>query len=179
MPFSFQRLDIPDVVLIEPKIFEDRRGFFMETYHYQDFEKAGIPQVFVQDNHSRSQKGVLRGLHFQIEPFAQGKLVRCVRGGIFDVAVDIRKESPTCGKWVAATLTEENRCILWIPRGFAHGYLSLQDGTEILYKTDQLYSTEHERGIRWNEPDLSIRWPLDDPIISDKDGRLPGLKDLV
>ena len=179
MPFSFQRLEVPDVVLIEPKLFEDRRGFFMETYHQGDFEKAGILQAFVQDNHSRSQKGVLRGLHFQKEPFAQGKLVRCIRGSVFDLAVDVRKGSATYGKWVGVTLSEESRCILWIPRGFAHGYLVLQDGTEILYKTDNFYSPGHEQGIIWNDPDLSIRWPLEDPIISDKDRIFPCLKDAV
>jgi dTDP-4-dehydrorhamnose 3,5-epimerase len=176
MPFNFKSLEISEVILIEPTVFEDVRGFFMESYHQRDFEKAGIPLVFVQDNHSRSKKGVLRGLHYQKEPMAQGKLVRCVRGAIFDVAVDIRRGSPTYGKWVGVVLSEENRNILWIPKGFAHGYLALQDDNEVLYKTDRLYSPDHERGIIWNDPDLAIEWPMQSPIISDKDAKYPRLK---
>lgn len=177
MAFNFKRLEIPDVILIEPRVFADERGFFMETYHKRDFEKAGIPQVFVQDNHSRSKKNVLRGLHYQLEPMAQGKLIRCVRGTIFDIAVDIRKQSPTFGKWVGTNLSEENKLVLWVPRGFAHGYLALEGNTEVLYKTDQFYSPEHERGIIWNDPDIAIKWPVEDPIVSKKDAKFPKLKD--
>ena len=177
MPFIFKNLEIPDVILIEPRVFEDERGFFMETYHQRDFEKAGIHQLFVQDNHSRSKKGVLRGLHYQKEPMAQGKLVRCVRGAVFDVAVDIRKGSSTYGKWTGIVLSEENRQILWVPRGFAHGYLAQDDNTEIIYKTDQFYSPEHERGILWKDPDLAIRWPIENPKVSEKDAMLPKLKE--
>ncbi|MCI0530133.1 MAG: dTDP-4-dehydrorhamnose 3,5-epimerase, partial [Nitrospira sp.] len=131
MLFSFKRLEIPDVLLIEPEAFQDARGFFMEIYHQKDFKKAGITQNFVQDNHSRSKKGVVRGLHYQNEPMAQGKLVRCVRGSVFDVAVDLRKGSPTYTRWLSVTLSESNRSILWIPRGFAHGYMALQDDAEV------------------------------------------------
>ena len=175
MPFLFKRLEIPDLVLIEPKVFEDERGFFMETYREPDFEKAGISQDFVQDNHSRSKKGVLRGLHYQKEPMAQGKLVRCVRGAIFDVGVDLRRGSPTYARWVGTVLSEENRLSLWIPRGFAHGYLALENESEVIYKTDNLYSPKHERGIIWNDPDIGIQWPIENPIVSKKDGEYLGL----
>lgn len=177
MPFNFKRLEIPDVVLIEPRVFKDARGFFMETFQQKDFEKFGIAQVFVQDNHSRSKKGVLRGLHYQKGPMAQGKLVRCVRGAIFDVAVDIRKRSATYGKWVGIVLSEENRFILWIPRGFAHGYLALQDDTEVFYKADNFYSPEQEEGIIWSDPEIGIQWPIASPIVSDKDAGYPKLRD--
>ena len=176
MRFTFKNLQIPGLVLIEPHAFEDERGFFMETYHRKDFEKAGIPQVFVQDNHSRSKKNVLRGLHYQIEPMAQGKLVRCVRGTILDIAVDIRKQSPTFGKWVGTNLSGENKLVLWVPRGFAHGYLALEGNTEVLYKTDEFYSPEHERGIIWSDPDIAIKWPVETPIVSKKDAKFPTLK---
>jgi dTDP-4-dehydrorhamnose 3,5-epimerase len=178
MPFDFKRLEIPDVVLIEPAVFEDDRGFFMETYRQKEFEKICIAQVFVQDNHSRSKKGVLRGLHYQKEPVAQGKLVRCIRGVIFDVAVDLRQGSPTFGKWIGTTLSEENRHILWIPRGFAHGYVALEDNTEVFYKTDNLYSVQHERGIIWNDPEINIRWPVSSPIVSQKDTTYPKLREM-
>jgi dTDP-4-dehydrorhamnose 3,5-epimerase len=169
-------MEIPEVILIEPAIFEDERGFFMETFHRQEFDKAGISEDFVQDNHSRSRKGVLRGLHYQKDPMAQGKLVRCVRGAIFDVAVDLRKGSPTWGKWVGMDLTELNRLLLWIPRGFAHGYVALQDHTEVLYKTDNLYSPSHERGIIWNDSQLEIKWPITSPAVSKKDAQYPSFK---
>jgi len=177
MPFNVKKLEVSDLILIEPKAFEDERGFFMETYHQEDFKRAGIAEVFVQDNHSRSQKGVLRGLHFQKDPMAQGKLVRCVRGAIFDVAVDLRKGSPTSSKWVGVVLSETNRLILWIPKGFAHGYVALEDSTEVLYKTDNPYSPSHERGIIWNDPQLGIKWPVDEPTVSKKDAQYPNFKD--
>ena len=177
MPFIFKELDIPDVILIEPKVFGDSRGFFMETYKYSEFKKNGIEYNFVQDNHSRSQKGVLRGLHYQLKPMEQGKLVRCVRGRIWDVAVDIRKGSPWYGKWVAVELSEENKLMLWIPPGFAHGFVALTDYTEVIYKVTKEYSPELERGIIWNDPELAIDWPIENPILSEKDRNLPRFKD--
>lgn len=179
MPFTCKGLEIPGLLLIEPKLFSDSRGFFMETYQQKDFDEAGIPDAFVQENHAMSHRGVLRGLHFQAEPFAQGKLVRCVRGRVFDVAVDIRKGSSTFGKWVSLTLSEKNRWILWIPKGFAHGYQALEDQTEILYKTDNYYSPAHERGIVCDDPDLAIPWPLENPLVSEKDRKLPRFKELA
>lgn len=176
MNFEFIKLEIPEVVLIKPKVFEDARGFFMETFKASAFTKAGISYPFVQDNHSKSKKGVLRGLHYQLEPKAQGKLVRCIRGKIWDVAVDIRKGSPTFGKWVAVELSEENKYMLWIPPGFAHGFLALED-CEIIYKCTEEYAPELDRGIIWNDPDIAIPWPIDNPILSPKDAKLPRLKD--
>jgi dTDP-4-dehydrorhamnose 3,5-epimerase len=177
MPFEFKTLDIPDVILILPKIFNDTRGFFIESYKYSDFEKAGIRAAFVQDNHSKSIKGVLRGLHYQKSPRAQGKLIRCIRGEIFDVAVDIRKDSPYYGKWVGRSLSEENKEMLYIPQGFAHGFLVLSDTAEILYKTTDEYSPAHDRGIFWNDPAIGIKWGIDEPLVSEKDRNLPMLKD--
>lgn len=181
MPFEFIRTEIPEVVLIKPKVFGDERGFFMETYKKSEFEKFGIDTDFVQDNHSRSVKGVLRGLHFQKEPYAQGKLIRCIRGKIFDVAVDIRKGSPTFGKWVGFELSEENKYLLWIPKGFAHGFLTLSDEAEVIYKVSGAeYNPQSEAGIIWNDPDISINWPLEGIekiILSEKDKKLPRLKD--
>ncbi len=182
MPFEFIKTEIPDVVLIKPKIFGDQRGFFMETYKKSDFEKAGIETNFVQDNHSKSIKGVLRGLHFQKIPKAQGKLVRCLRGKIFDVAVDIRKNSPTFGKWVGFELSEENKYMLWIPPGFAHGFLTLEENTEIFYKVSGAeYSPEHDAGIIWNDQQIGINWPIENIenlILSEKDKNLPKLNEI-
>lgn len=177
MPFSFKRLEIPDVILVEPVVFEDNRGFFMETYRESHFRQGGIDHRFVQDNHSKSRKNVLRGLHFQLNPMAQGKLVRCIRGKIWDVAVDIRKGSPWFGKWVAVELSEENRLMLWVPPGFAHGFVALEDETEVIYKVTAEFSPDLDRGIIWNDPDLKIEWPVTDPILSDKDSRLPRLRE--
>jgi dTDP-4-dehydrorhamnose 3,5-epimerase len=176
MPFIFKRLEIPDVVLIKPKVFGDNRGFFMETYKYSEFKKNGIHYKFVQDNHSKSQKGVLRGLHYQLQPMEQGKLVRCIRGRIWDVVVDIRKGSPWYGKWVAVELSEENKLMLWVPPGFAHGFVALEDDTEVIYKVTKEYSPELERGIIWNDPDIGIKWPVENPILSNKDKNWPLLK---
>jgi len=179
VPFEFKRLEIPDVILIKPKIFEDERGFFMETYKKEDFEKVGIKGEFIQDNHSKSKYGVLRGLHFQREPYAQAKIVRCIRGVIYDVAVDLRKDSPTFGKWVGVILSEHNKWQLYIPRGFAHGFVVLSDVAEVVYKVDNVYAPEYEGGIIWNDPDISIEWPIDDPIISEKDMKWPTLKEAI
>ncbi|RQO82516.1 dTDP-4-dehydrorhamnose 3,5-epimerase [Acidovorax sp. FJL06] len=154
------RQSIPDVVLIEPKVFGDSRGFFYESFNQQAFNEAtGTNHSFVQDNHSRSSQGVLRGLHYQLPPRAQGKLVRVVRGAVFDVAVDIRKDSPTFGQWVGALLTEDNHRQLWVPPGLAHGFLVLSESADFLYKTTDYYSPEHERCIRWDDPQLAIAWP--------------------
>ncbi|HVL49259.1 MAG TPA: dTDP-4-dehydrorhamnose 3,5-epimerase [Candidatus Thermoplasmatota archaeon] len=175
MPFDFKRFDdLPDVILIEPRAFADDRGWFMETYKRSEFVKHGIPTDFVQDNHSRSTaKGTIRGLHYQKNPTAQGKLVRAVVGGIFDVAVDIRKGSPTFGRWVSAELTAENRRMLWVPPGFAHGICTITDVAEIMYKVTAEYNAADDRGIRWNDPTLGIRWPTATPHLSKKDAEAP------
>jgi dTDP-4-dehydrorhamnose 3,5-epimerase len=155
------RLEIPEVILFEPKVFGDERGFFYESFNQQKFnELSGLNVQFVQDNHSKSQKGVLRGLHYQLPPKAQGKLVRVVQGEVFDVAVDIRKSSPTFGQWVSAILSAENKQQLWIPEGFAHGFLTLSETAEFLYKTTDYYAPEMERCIVWDDEELSIDWPL-------------------
>ena len=164
-------LRIPDVKLIEPEVFEDERGFFYESFNQQKFNEAmGENISFVQDNHSKSSKGVLRGLHYQEAPFDQGKLVRVVTGVVFDVAVDIRKESPTYGQWVSEVLSAENKKQLWIPEGFAHGFLTLTDSAELMYKTTNYFSPDHERFIIWNDSTLSISWPDKiKPQLSEKD----------
>ena len=162
--------------MIEPKVFEDDRGFFMEIYKMSDFGAAGIKVNFVQENHSRSSKRVLRGLHYQNPPFAQGKLVRVVRGEIFDVAVDIRKGSPTWGKWVGVILSEEDKSSVYVPEAFAHGFCVLSEIAEVIYKTTNVYSAESEAGIIWNDEDLNIEWPVKEPTLSDKDRKLPALK---
>lgn len=165
-----QRLAIPDVLLLTPKVFEDERGFFYESFNQKVFDEAvGRPVTFVQDNHSKSAKGVLRGLHYQLPPKAQGKLVRVVRGAVFDVAVDIRRDSPTFGKWVSAELSEENRAQLWIPEGFAHGFLSLRDATEMLYKATDFYAVDLERSLRWDDPSVAVNWPSMSVVLSAKD----------
>ncbi len=179
MPFEFKRLEIPDVVLIKPRVFEDERGFFMETYKKSDFEKAGIKGDFVQDNHSKSKYGVLRGLHFQREPYAQAKIVRAVRGVIYDVAVDLRRNSPTFGRYVGVILSEHNKYQLYIPRGFAHGFVVLSDVAEVVYKVDNVYAPDYEAGIVWNDPEIGIDWPVDEPIVSEKDGKWPTLREAV
>jgi len=162
---------IPDVLVIEPKIFGDERGFFFESYNRRAFKEAtGLDIDFVQDNHSKSTQGVLRGLHYQLPPKAQGKLVRVVQGEVFDVAVDLRKSSPTFGRWVGNVLSAENKKQIWIPPCFAHGFLTLSDTAEFLYKTTDYYSPEHERCIRWDDPALAIDWRLDgSPLVSAKD----------
>jgi dTDP-4-dehydrorhamnose 3,5-epimerase len=162
---------IADVLVIEPRVFGDQRGFFFESFNQQTFDEAvGSKVVFVQDNHSKSAKNVLRGLHYQLPPKAQGKLVRVVQGEVFDVAVDIRRESPTFGKWVGEVLSAENKKQLWIPPGFAHGFLTLSETAEFLYKTTDYYAPQFERCIRWDDPDLAVAWPIDGaPLLSAKD----------
>ncbi|HRE15595.1 MAG TPA: dTDP-4-dehydrorhamnose 3,5-epimerase [Rhodocyclaceae bacterium] len=165
------RLAIPEVLLLEPRVFGDERGFFFESFNLDTFAAAtGVRPNFVQDNHSLSARGVLRGLHYQLAPKAQGKLVRVVRGEVFDVAVDIRRGSPTFGQWVGARLSGDNKLQLWIPPGFAHGFLTLSEQAEFLYKTTEFYSPADERCILWNDPEIGIAWPLESaPVISSKD----------
>lgn len=177
MPFNFKELSIPEIILIESRNFSDGRGFFAETYKYSDFRRIGIKEYFVQDNYSRSKKNVLRGLHYQKNPKAQGKLVRCTKGKIFDVAVDIRKGSRTFGQWVGIELSDENNNMLYIPPAFAHGFVVLCDVADVIYKCTEEYSPENDRGIIWNDPDIKINWPVKDPILSEKDAVLPMLKD--
>lgn len=163
-------LNIPDVLLIKPEVFGDDRGFFFESFNQKSFEEAvGHKINFVQDNHSRSVKGVLRGLHYQLPPKAQGKLVRVIQGEVFDVAVDLRQSSPTFGKWASEILSSDNKKQLWIPEGFAHGFLTLSDSAEFLYKVTDFYSAEHERNIRWNDKTIGIKWPALNVSLSKKD----------
>jgi dTDP-4-dehydrorhamnose 3,5-epimerase len=166
-------LAIPDVVLFEPKVFGDERGFFYESFSQKVFEQAtGLKREFVQDNHSKSQKGVLRGLHYQMPPMAQGKLVRVIEGEVFDVAVDIRKNSATFGQWVGERLSAQNNKQMWVPEGFAHGFVTLSDTAQFLYKTTNYYAPELERCIAWDDPDLAVNWQLgdiDSPSLSAKD----------
>ncbi|MCT2534647.1 dTDP-4-dehydrorhamnose 3,5-epimerase [Aquibacillus koreensis] len=167
------------VLVFEPKVFGDHRGWFMETYSEAKFLEAGVDINFVQDNHSFSaSKGTLRGLHYQLNPKAQTKLVRCTQGAIFDVAVDIRKNSPTFRKWFGIELSAENKKQLLVPKGFAHAFITLADNVEVQYKVDELYSPENDRGIIWNDPQIGIEWPIDiTPILSEKDQKAPQLKD--
>ena len=167
---------IDGLLTIEPKIFADPRGMFYEVYSENRYEEHGIP-CFVQDNHSVSKKGVLRGLHYQVNP-GQGKLVRVTRGEVFDVAVDIRKQSPTYGKWWGLSLSETNNFQLYIPIGFAHGFCVLSESAEVLYKCSDYYSPENERGILWNDPDLAIDWPVENPTLSEKDKVYPRLNEI-
>ena len=177
MPFQFQRLAIPEVVLVTATAFEDSRGLFMETYKRSEFVANGIVGPFVQDNYSHSSsRGVLRGLHYQKDPRAQGKLVSVVRGVIFDVAVDIRRGSPTYAKWVGAELTADKRTMLWVPLGFAHGFCVLSDGADVIYKCTDEYAPEFDRCIRWNDPEISVRWPVMQPVLSAKDAGAPLLR---
>lgn len=170
---------IPDVMVLEPKVFGDARGFFYESFNQAAFNAAtGTAFTFVQDNHSRSSQGVLRGLHYQLPPHAQGKLVRVVRGAVWDVAVDIRQGSPTFGQWVGQELTEDNHKQFWIPPGFAHGFVVLSESADFLYKTTNYYAPQSDRGIAWNDPDLDIAWPNlgMDFVLSDKDRQQPALR---
>ena len=161
--------NLKGLLVIKPKVFEDERGYFFESYNYQLFKQAGLDFNFVQDNQSLSQTGVLRGLHFQNNPNAQGKLVRVISGSVFDVAVDIRKKSPTYGQWFGLELTEQNKWMMYIPEGFAHGFATLQDFTVFSYKCTNFYNKESEDCIFWNDSDLAINWPIENPILSDKD----------
>ena len=176
MPFIFRKLRIPEVISIDTKIFTDNRGFFEEIYKYSEFKKNGIGERFVQENHSFSKKNVLRGLHYQTRPKAQGKLVRCIHGKIFDVAVDLRKSSPFYLKWVSEILSENNKRQLYIPKGFVHGFCVLSNEAEVIYSCTNEYRKENEAGIRWNDPSINISWPISKPILSEKDMNYPFLK---
>ncbi|TCR71855.1 dTDP-4-dehydrorhamnose 3,5-epimerase [Rhizobium sp. BK376] len=178
---KFERLSIPDVVLIKPSKFGDTRGYFMETYRQDLFAEQIGPMTFLQDNQSKSvEAGTVRGLHFQLDPMSQGKLVRCIAGALLDVAVDIRKGSPTYGKWVSAELTCDNGLQLWVPPGFAHGFCTLVANTEISYKVTNYYSPENDRGLRWDDPIIAIDWPVksEDAVLSTKDAEQPSLSAL-
>jgi len=166
---------IPDLLLIEPRVFADERGFFLETFRRRGFEDQGIGLEFVQDNHSRSRKGVLRGLHFQ-KNYPQGKLIYVISGAIFDVALDIRRESPSFGLWHGAVLSDENHHQLWIPPGFAHGFCVMSEKVDLVYKCTDYYHPEDEGGIIWNDPELKIEWPIANPIVSEKDSKNPTLR---
>lgn len=173
MPFAFFAQTIPGVVLIKPKVYPDERGHFLESFSRTGFAAAGLPTEFVQENHSRSRRDVLRGLHFQRAPKAQGKLVRVIAGEIFDVVVDIRPDSPTRGQWISLNLSGENRLQLFVPVGFAHGFCVLSETAEVAYMVTDDYSPEHEDGLIWNDPDLAIPWPIENPIVAKRDQEWP------
>lgn len=170
---------IPELKIIQPKVFGDARGYFFESYHKERLAELGLTADFVQDNQSLSAKNVIRGLHFQKPPFAQGKLVRVITGSAMDVAVDIRKGSPTYGRYVKTLLSSEQNNMFWIPAGFAHGFVALEDNTIFAYKTTDYYNKESEGAIRWNDPDIHVEWGIEDPVISDKDQKSPFFKDFV
>lgn len=171
------KTSIEGLLIIIPDVFKDERGYFFESYNKERFAKEGLVMNFVQDNESKSGRGVIRGLHFQKPPFAQGKLVRVVKGSVMDVAVDIRKNSPTYGKWESRILSEENKEMFWIPEGFAHGFITLEDNTVFSYKCTNVYNKLSEGSLRWNDPDLNIQWNFETPILSDKDKLSPLFKD--
>lgn len=177
MPFEFQKLHIPDLMLVRPKLFEDQRGFFMETYKRSAFVEASISETFIQDNYSRSTQGVLRGLHYQRNPQAQGKLVSVLRGEVFDVAVDLRRGSPTYAQWVSVVLSDRDPKALYIPPGFAHGFCVLSEEADFVYKVTAEYAAELDAGILWSDPDIGIEWPISEPILSRKDAQLPLLRE--
>lgn len=179
MAFTFKRIpEISDLVVIQPQIFADERGWFAETYKKSEFEKFGIPEIFLQASQSFSfKRGTLRGLHFQNDPHSQGKLVRCLSGEVLDVAVDVRRGSPTYGKWAGVQLSAKNQKLFWLPPGFAHGFCTLTDNAEFEYMMTNEWAPEDERGILWRDPDIGIKWPLESPILSKKDAEAPFLKD--
>jgi len=177
MPFEFKKFDIPDLMLVQPKVFEDGRGSFAELYKMSDFKEQGVSEEFVQVNQSRSERNVLRGLHYQLAPAAQGKLVSVVEGNVYDVAVDIRNNSPHFGQWQSFELSGDSENMIYVPAGFAHGFLVLSDVAEIIYYCTKEYAPELERGIIWNDQELNIDWPIKDPLLSDKDKEFVGLKE--
>lgn len=177
MPFRFNQTGIPDVMVIEPQVFPDARGFFAETYKRSVFAAHGVAETFVQCNQSKSSKGILRGLHYQKHPRAQSKLVWAVSGEIYDVVVDLRRDAPTYGKWMAVTLSADNKKILYIPTGFAHGYCVSSEEAEIVYMTTQEYAPDLEAGVIWSDSELAIDWPIREPQISDRDKGWPGFRD--
>lgn len=178
MPFTFESAEIRDVVMARPEVFQDDRGKFLECYKRSAFRQAGLTATFVQDNHAVSREGVLRGLHFQRPPAAQAKLVRVTRGHVYDVAVDLRAGSPTRGEWLGAHLSAENRRMLYVPEGFAHGYLVLSEEADVHYKVNAEYAPDYEGGIRWDDPDLGIDWPVEEPVLSQRDASLPRLREV-
>lgn len=171
------KTSIPDVLILKPKVFEDDRGYFFESYNKEKFLQHGLDKNFVQDNESKSVKNVVRGLHFQSPPFAQGKLVRVMKGAVLDVAVDLRRNSPTYGQWTSVELTEDNKWMYWVPPGFAHGFATLEDDTVFFYKCTNVYNKASEGSIRWNDPDLGVDWKLENPILSEKDQKAPLFRD--
>jgi dTDP-4-dehydrorhamnose 3,5-epimerase len=178
--FKFTNTPIEGLVIIEPKVFGDNRGYFIETYNYEDFKAAGLEMIFVQDNQSKSRKGVLRGMHFQTK-HPQGKLVRVIKGEVFDAAIDLRKGSVTYGKWYGVLLSEENKKQFYVPEGFAHGFVVVSEEAEFVYKCTDFYHPEYEGGIAWNDPDIGIEWPLDgvgEVLVSEKDEKAPRLSEL-
>jgi dTDP-4-dehydrorhamnose 3,5-epimerase len=179
MPFTFTSTELPGVVIIEPEVFKDPRGFFLETYKRSDFAGAGLNFDLVQENHSQSAQGTLRGLHAQREPKAQGKLVRVVQGEIFDVAADVRRGSPTFGRWVGVKLTADERRSVFIPAGYVHGFCVVSKTAEVIYKTTDEYAPKLEYGVRWDDPTLAIRWPVQDPILSERDQLWPVLSEIA
>jgi len=177
MTFKFEKTSLEGIILIKPKIFEDERGFFLETYKKEEFVKAGINEEFIQDNLSKSKKGVIRGIHLQRGNYSQSKIVRCIEGAIWDVSIDLRKESNNFGKYFAIELSEKNRYMIYIPRGFGHGFAALTDVVQVEYKQDNFYSPKNEIGVLWNDPSLGISWPIKNPLISEKDEKLLSLND--
>lgn len=180
MPWVFEQAELPGVVVVTPPLFEDERGFFQETYSERAFHANGIDDPFVQDNHSWSKRaGTLRGIHFQTDPEAQAKLVRCIRGRVLDVAVDLRRSSPHFGRWCGVELSARNHKQIYVPAGFGHAFLTLEDDTDVLYRVSQHYSKDHDAAIRWNDPDIAVAWPLGeaDVILSQKDAAAPLLRD--
>ncbi|MDD3107425.1 MAG: dTDP-4-dehydrorhamnose 3,5-epimerase [Bacilli bacterium] len=176
---TVQKTNLEGVLIIQPEVFKDERGYFFEAFNAAQYEKLGLPTNFVQDNESKSQKNVLRGLHFQAPPFEQGKLIRVLQGEILDIAVDIRKNSKTYGQWTSYNLSSENKTAFWVPAGFAHGFVTLTENTIVLYKCTKPYHKESEGAIRWNDPDLNINWNTENPILSPKDTISPFFKDFV
>ncbi len=179
MPFSFQPTTLPGVIVVKPRIFEDERGFFLESYKRDDFIAAGITDSFVQDNHSFSTRGVLRGIHFQYAPHAQGKLVRTIDGTVWDVAVDLRPDSATFRKWIGVELDSAEGTMLYIPAGYGHAFVVLSEKVHVLYKCTAVYAPQADGGVRWDDPDLAIEWPIEDPVVSGKDAGLPSLAELL
>lgn len=178
MPFEFKKTNIPDLIIIEPKVFKDNRGFYLETYKKSEFQKNRIKEEFLQDNFSFSTKKVLRGMHFQKDPHSQGKLIWVAKGEVFDVAVDLRKNSPTFKKWFGIVLSEENKKMFYIPAGFAHGFCVLSEEAQFSYKVTKEYAPESESGFIWDDKDIKIKWPVNNPVVSEKDLKLPEFKDL-
>lgn len=176
MPFKFKKQEIEDLIVITPRIFSDDRGFFLESYKESDFKTNDIKEEFIQDNHSFSKKGVLRGIHYQLPPKAQGKLIRVIKGAVLDIAVDLRKSSKTFLKWASVELSEENHKMFYIPPGFGHAFLTLTDNVHFAYKCTNEYSQEHDAGIIWNDKNININWPIKNPLLSEKDLNLPTIK---